>query len=311
MSTQDLGPIVTLPPDLVADVEVLAAPGNLWHIPSDVFNKIWEKTKGTGIKVAILDTGMNSHDLLPEPIEARSFIAGESYRDGNGHGTHCAGTVLGREGIGLAPAAQLIVGKVLSNSGSGSSDAIAQGIRWAVDVGADIISMSLGSPSPYSPMQEALQYAWQKHVIVVSAAGNSGFNGVSNSIGYPARYTESLCIGAYRSDGQRASFSSGGRELDVCCPGQDIISCSTTNGFRSMSGTSMATPFSAGLFALILELMRKEGNSEFANVEAVRTFLSKYCEDKGTPGKDPYWGVGIPKTSEIVKALSNDTLEYL
>jgi subtilisin len=307
----DFGPPVFLPPDLRADVEMFATPGNLWHLPKKTFEPIWKRVTGNNIKVAVLDTGCNPHDVLPTPVEGCSFIQGESWRDGNGHGTHCAGTVLGREGIGVAPAASLLVGKVLSNRGSGSSEAIAQGIRWAADSGADVISMSLGSSSPYQPMQAALQYAWQKGAVVVSAAGNSGFTGKYNTIGYPAKYPESLCIGAYRSDGQRASFSSGGREMDMCCPGQDIISCSTSNGYVGMSGTSMATPFSAGLFALIIELMRREGYPAFTGVEAVREFLKLYTQDKGEPGFDPAWGFGIPKTSEIINALLNDQLEYV
>jgi subtilisin len=307
----DNSPPVFLPPDLVSEVQTFAAPGNLWHLPKEVFDPIWKRVNGASVRVAVLDTGMNSHDILPEPVEAKSFIRNENWRDGNGHGTHCAGTVLGREGIGLAPAASLLVGKVLANNGSGSSEGIAQGILWAVDAGADVISMSLGSGSPYAPMQSALKYAWQKEVIVVSAAGNSGFTGRNNTIGYPAKYPESLCIGAYRQDGQRASFSSGGRELDMCCPGQDIISCSTTNGYRAMSGTSMATPFSAGLFALIIELMRREGHAAFTGVEAVRKFLAQYTQDKGDPGHDPFWGFGIPKTQDIISALVNDQITFL
>lgn len=307
----DSGPPVFLPPDLTSDIITYATPGNLWHLPPDTFNPIWKRVTGNNIKVAVLDTGCNPHDVLPTPVEGRSFIQGESWRDGNGHGTHCAGTILGREGIGVAPAASLLVGKVLSNRGSGSSEAISQGIRWAVDSGADIISMSLGSSSPYQPMQESLRYAWQKGCVVVSAAGNSGFTGKYNTIGYPAKFPESLCIGAYQENGQRASFSSGGREMDMCCPGQDIISCSTSNGYVGMSGTSMATPFAAGLFALIIELMRREGYPAFSGVEAVREFLKLYTQDKGEPGFDPAWGFGIPKTSEIINALLNDQLEYV
>lgn len=304
----DTGPIVTLPPDLISDIELFAAPTNLWHLVP--IKPLWKIVTGKGIKVAVLDTGMNSHDILPEPIEARSFIQGESWRDGNGHGTHCSGTVLGREGIGLAPDASLMTGKVLSNGGSGSSQGIADGINWAVEAGADIISMSLGSNSSYAPMQDALKRAWTKGVIIVSAAGNAGFNGSSNTICYPAKFPESLCIGASASNGGIASFSSGGREMDIVCPGQDIISTSTRNGYVSMSGTSMATPFSAGLFALILELQRREGYAAWENVEAVRVFLTNNSDDKGAPGRDPSWGFGVPRYLQIVEKLDNATLMF-
>lgn len=307
----DGSPIVKLPPDLRPDMEVLAAPTNLWHFPSDIWGPLRKLEDGSASTVAVLDTGMNSHDVLPEPIAAESFISGESWRDGNGHGTHCAGTILGREGIGCAHASRLIVGKVLSNSGSGSSEAIARGIRWATDAGADIISMSLGGGGPYAPMEQAIKYAWSKGTICVAAAGNAGFRGTQNTIGYPARYFDCLCIGAYRIDGQRASFSSGGRELDICCPGQDIISCSTRNGYVSMSGTSMATPYAAGLFALIVSMMKKQGKIQFTGAEAVREFLKINTIDKGDPGHDPWWGLGIPRPFDIVNAMLNRSLVYV
>jgi len=302
------GPIVYLPPDDKIEGEVLTLSDEIWSIPKE-FSDLVGDDAGLGTKVAILDTGMTSHELLPEPLDARSFISGESWRDGNSHGTHCAGTVLARRKsgfpvIGVAPAASLLVGKVLSNGGSGSSQAITDGIRWAVNAGADVISMSLGSSSPYAPMQKALQEAWEAGCIVVSAAGNSGFTGSRNTIGYPARFPESLCIGAYQKSGQRASFSSGGRELDIMCPGQDIISCSIRNSLVSMSGTSMATPWAAGFFAYLISRMRRQGRAAFTGIEAVRQFLAINCLDQGATGKDDFTGWGIPNAPQMTKAIS-------
>ena len=303
-----MGPIVTLPPDESEAVEVNILSDEIWSIPKELSDLLGEDS-GLGTKVAVLDTGMTSHELLPEPYDARSFIAGESWRDGNGHGNHCAGTILGRrrEGfpnIGIAPAATLMVGKVLSNGGSGSSQAITDGILWAINQGADVISMSLGSPSPYAPMQKAIAAAWEAGCVVVSAAGNSGFTGARNTIGFPARFPESLCIGAYQRNGQRASFSSGGRELDIMCPGQDIISCSIRNSLVSMSGTSMATPWAAGFFAYLISRMRRQGRAAFTGIEAVRKFLAANCMDQGTPGKDDFSGWGVPNAPMMSRAIS-------
>lgn len=306
----DGSPIVELPPDWVSDVELFAPPTAPWHIPTELFNKVWAITRGESVTVCVLDTGMNSHEQLPEPIHAQSFISGESWKDGNGHGTHVAGTILGRNVIGLAPAAKLMVGKVLSNGGSGSSQGIADGINWAVDNGADIISMSLGSSSPYTPMESAITRAWTKGVVVVAAAGNSGFNGSNNTIGYPSKYLNCLCIGAYRSDGSRASFSSGGRELDVICPGQDIISSSKSGGYVSMSGTSMATPYCAGLMALVVSIMKREGHLAFQTADECRQFLAKNSEDQGTPGHDPSTGFGIPRPATILEAIRSKSLTF-
>lgn len=301
----------TIPPDLVIEPDVYAlAPTNLWHLPSDVWEAIWDKVTGKTIKVAILDTGCNSHEVLPEPVAAKSFVRGQSWKDGNGHGTHCAGTAIGRNGIGVAPEAELIVGKVLSNGGSGSSSGIAAGIRWAVDEGADIISMSLGGGSSYGPTNTAIDYAWENGCIVNAAAGNAGYRG-ANTIGWPAKYKSCICNGATRSDGSIANFSSGGREIDWATPGQSIISCSHRGGYVSMSGTSMATPFGSGLLALIVELMRREGESEWTAKEAFDEFVTQFVEDRGAPGKDPRFGHGVPLYTDIVHSLSRGDIEFL
>jgi len=303
-------PVYTVPPDLVLEPDVYAAaPSNLWHLPKDIWSSIWAKVSGRTIKIAILDTGMNSHEDLPDPVSAKSFISGQSWRDGNGHGTHCAGTALGRNGIGVAPGAELIVGKVLSNGGSGSSSGIAAGIRWAVDEGADVISMSLGGGSSYGPTNSAIDYAWTKGCIVNAAAGNSGYNG-RNTIGWPSKYKSCICNGATRSDGSIANFSSGGRELDWATPGQAIISASYRGGYATMSGTSMATPFGSGLLALIVELMRREGQAEWTAKESFNAFIAKFTEDRGTPGHDVRFGHGVPLYTEIVHALNNENIQW-
>lgn len=303
-------PIVEIPPDTVVNDAVYAMAPSLWHLPPNVWGEVWKKVTGKGVKVAVLDTGYTEHADGPKPIAERSFIPGERVLDRNGHGTHCAGTVLGRNGIGVAPGAELIVGKVLSDRGSGSSSGIAAGIRWATEVGADVISMSLGGGSSYGPTNQAIDAAFSKGVLVNAAAGNSGFNG-RNTIGWPAKYQGALCCGAYRRDGQIANFSSGGRELDWACPGQDIISFSTNgSGYRSMSGTSMATPFGSGVLALIIELMRREGSPQFTAVDAVREFFKANMQDAGAPGFDQRFGHGIPVVPELYKALVNEELKF-
>jgi len=276
---------------------------NLWHLPKAVWVPLWEKTKGEGVKIAILDTGYTKHVDGPAPIASRSFISGQSVVDGNGHGTHCAGTALGRNGIGVAPAADLIVGKVLSNQGSGGSAGIAAGVRWAADNGADIISMSLGGGGSDAGTNAAIDYAMSKGCIVNAAAGNSGFNG-NNTIGWPARHVNALCCGAYDSNTRIANFSSGGPQMDWACPGVGIISFSRTgSGFVTMSGTSMATPFGSGLLALIVSVMRRMGSAAWSGIQAIREFFKANMKDVGAPGFDVRFGWGIPVAQELIPPL--------
>jgi subtilisin len=308
---QDYDPIIGLPPDLSVDDMVYAFAPRLWHWPEELAERVKSMATGKSVRIAIGDTGYTKHVDGPEPIASKSFISGQSIVDGNGHGTHCTGTALGRNGIGVAPDADLIVFKCLSNQGIGSSSGIAAGIRWAADAGADIISLSLGGGSSYTPTNQAIDYAFAKGCIVNSAAGNSGWNGSGNTIGWPAKYSGSLCCGAYRSDGQIASFSSGGRELDWACPGQDIISFSTNgSGYRSMSGTSMATPYGSGFLALVIELMRRQGQAQWTAVEAVREWMKANMTDRGAPGFDPRFGYGIPIADSLIQKMLRSDLTW-
>ena len=296
----------TLPPDLVVGKTVDTA-ANLWHLPTDKWAKIWQRVTGRTVKYGNIDTGVVSHENLPMFTHAKSFINGETVTDKNGHGTHTIGTSIGRNGIGVAPDAELhCVGKVLSNGGSGGSDGIAAGIRWCADQGCDVVNASLGGGGPYEPTRQAIQYLNSRGGIFVAAAGNAGYNG-ANTIGYPGRFLESICVGATQRGGGIANFSSGGRQLDIACPGQDIISTSHRGGFVNMSGTSMASPFMAGLFCLIIELVRREGHGELVTgVDAVRAFLERFAEDRGQAGKDNRYGYGVPRYDKIVDYLAAD-----
>lgn len=307
------GPIVRLPDDLApgsGEILTMTQP-RLWHWPEEMRTKANAIATGREVIIAILDTGYTKHVDGPEPIAAKSFIRGQGIRDKNFHGSHCTGTALGRNGIGVAPDAKLIVGKVLSDQGSGPSDGIAAGVRWAADEGADIINMSLGGGSSHGPTNAAIDYAMSKGCVVIAAAGNSGFSGNGNTIGWPARYVTALCTGAYRSNGQIASFSSGGREMDWACPGQDIISFANDgSGYRSASGTSMACPFGAGVLALLIEIQRRQGRARWTAIEAVRSFIAANVMDAGAPGWDPRFGQGVPVVDMFISAMINQELKW-
>ncbi|MEV7343867.1 S8 family serine peptidase [Streptomyces sp. NPDC093544] len=236
----------------------------------------WEAgLTGKGVTVAVLDTGVDAGhpDLAGRVSTTRSFIEGEEVADRNGHGTHVTSTVGGSgaasEGQekGVAPGATLAVGKVLSDQGSGSESQIIAGMEWAArDVGAQVISMSLGSTEASDgtdPMAEAVNTLSQETgALFVIAAGNTG---APYSIGSPGAADSALTIGAVDSADEAAYFTSAGPrhgdnalKPDLSAPGVDILAARSqlVDGdgyYTSMSGTSMATPHVAGVAALLAE----------------------------------------------------------
>ncbi|KKB75693.1 S8 family serine peptidase [Bacillus sp. FSL M8-0052] len=213
--------------------------------------------KGANVKVGVIDTGIAASHSDLNVVGGASFVSGESYNtDGNGHGTHVAGTVAALDNsigvLGVAPNVSLYAIKVLNSSGSGTYSAIVSGIEWATANNLDVINMSLGGTSGSTALKQAVDKAYASGVVVVAAAGNSGTSGSSSTIGYPAKYDSVIAVGAVNSSNQRASFSSVGPELDVVAPGVSIYSTYPSNTYATLNGTSMASPHVAGAAALIL-----------------------------------------------------------
>ncbi len=231
-------------------------PWGIPHIKADTVQSTG--VTGSGVKVAILDTGIDATHEDLNVAGGASFVSGEpdALTDGNGHGTHVAGTVAGLNNtlgvLGVAPSASLYAVKVLGADGSGTYAGIAQGIEWAVENGMDVINMSLGGSQGSTALEQAVDNAYNSGVVVVAAAGNSGSRGKRNTIGYPAKYSSVIAVGAVDSSNNRASFSSVGSELEVMAPGVNILSSVPGNGYDSYNGTSMASPHVAGAAALIL-----------------------------------------------------------
>lgn len=225
---------------------------------------------GAGIKVAVLDTGLDlSHpDFADRTIVSESFVTGEDVQDGQGHGTHCAGTAVGGQTsdgnfrYGVASDAELYVGKVLGNDGSGRERDVLTGMVWAIEQGCDVISMSLGSDvrdgDTYSPEYEALgRQALENGSLIVAAAGNSSTrrSGFVAPVGSPANAPSIMAVAAIDEALSVADFSSGGinpdgGEVNVAGPGVDVFSSvPQPQLYSSLSGTSMACPHVAGVAA--------------------------------------------------------------
>ena len=276
--------------------------------PSDIkLPGAWDLTTGSAsVVVAVVDTGVDyghedlsaniwtdsngyhgydfvSNDQDPSPDSTGSYLS---------HGTHVAGIIGGvmNNGIGIAGTAQIKIMAVKACSGDGSCtpSAVANGISWAVANGADIISMSLRWTTPVSDIESAVNDAWSQGKIVVAASGND-----NGPVGYPAKYTNVIAVGAIDSSNNRASFSNYGPELDLVAPGVSIES-TIVGGYASWDGTSMATPFVSGVAALVLSK-----NPSLTNAEVV-SILENSADDLGSAGKDDQYGYGRVDAQEAV-----------
>ena len=215
----------------------------------------WGVTTGSSnIVVAVIDSGVDGghEDLQGALVGGYDFVDDDSDpSDGNGHGTHCAGIIgarmnNGAGGVGIAPNVSIMPVRVLDNQGYGEDDAIINGIYYAVDNGADIISMSLGGVWYSSMENDAVQYAIRNGVTLIAAMGNDG----TRIMSYPAAYPNVISVGACDRDGKAASFSTTGSWMSVFAPGVGILSSVPGSGYEAWNGTSMATPVVAGVAAL-------------------------------------------------------------
>ncbi|KAA0548990.1 peptidase S8 [Bacillus sp. BGMRC 2118] len=227
-----------------------------YGIKNTYTNAAWDVTRGSSSQeIAILDSGVDyTHpDLDGKVIRGYDFIDNDNTpMDLNGHGTHVAGiaaaeTNNGTGIAGTAPNTKILAVRVLDANGSGSLAAIANGIRYAADNGAEVINMSLGCDCSTATLQDAVNYAWNKGAVLVAAAGNDG---VSTTF-EPASYSNVIAVGAVDSSNRKASFSNYGTWVDVVAPGVDIASTYPGNRYVYLSGTSMASPYVAGLAALL------------------------------------------------------------
>lgn len=253
------------------------------------------RAAGNGARIAVLDTGLdfNHPDFTARaPIIAQSFVDGvATAQDGHGHGTHCSGTICGPSTpsvgprYGIAPGANLFIGKVLSDQGSGTDGDILNGINWAITQKCDVISMSLGAAvapgAPYSQAYEqAASSALEAGTLIVAAAGNESRRpGMIAPVGHPANCPSILAVAAVDDHLSVAFFSCGqigaGKAPAIAAPGVQVYSTwPLPRRYNTISGTSMATPHVSGAAALFIEAKGVRGaslaNSITSSARAVR-----------------------------------------
>ena len=266
----------------------------------------WSVTKGEGITVMVIDTGHPVHpDIGDNAIAGKNFIPGEPIEDENGHQLHCTGIICAKDNetgmVGVAPNAKTISVKALSKSGRGSYTGLASALDYAIEIKPDLVSMSLGGSSPSSALQSRIKKLYEMDIPVVCAAGNTGSGGVN----YPAAFDETIAVAAYDKYGKVANFSSKGEKVEWAAPGVNVYSTYLNNGYASLSGTSMACPFIAGVIALMLSKHKKQeadtGYNDCKTVAQIREHLLKYTNDKGEVGRDNSWGYGVIDIEKLIK----------
>jgi thermitase len=290
----------------------------LTEIPDDTyFDRQWELQKiqapqawntthaSKSIIIAILDSGIDSshEDLASKIVAEINFSDSSTTQDVYIHGTAIAGIAaaianndLGIAGVGYD--ASLMNVKVLGDKGSGSYSWIIDGIIWATDNGANIINLSMDGGVDSPELKKAVDYAWDRGVLIVVASGNGG----SNIDTFPAGYEHCLAVAATDRNDQRCAYSNYGDWVDVAAPGE-AYSTLTTNKYGNMSGTSISAPYVSGLAALAFSIARDTNGNGKLNDE-VRAAIENNCDRISDPGT----GKGRINAQKTLASLLSDQL---
>ncbi len=294
-----------------------------WGVDRIDAEKVHSNNKGTGVKVAVIDTGIDyTHSELNDYYcGGYDFVNGDNDpMDDHWHGTHCAGIIAAEDNgigiLGVAPEVDLYALKVFNSEGSSSLSSIVAAIDWAIDNDIQIISMSLGMDYNSSTLGAACNRAYDSGILLVAAAGNDGnSSGTGDSVDYPANYDSVIAVTATSSLDSRPSYSSTGPAAELAAPGAIIKSTVPGEGYLLSSGTSMACPHVAGSAALVWA-----ANPDWSNTQ-VRTRLQETAEDLGASGRDPWYGFGlvdaeaaaaifIDNTAPVISEVSSEPSTY-
>ncbi|MCW8107002.1 S8 family serine peptidase [Alteromonas ponticola] len=256
-------------------------------------------------KVCVIDTGINrGHSDLPDTNSgltgnSNNTQVGNWYNDGHGHGTHVAGTISALDNnigvVGVYPGVSLHVVKIFNDQGAWTyaSDLI-DAVEQCKQAGANVVNMSLGGSYSSAAERDAMQSFNNDGMLLVAAAGNAGTSAKS----YPASYDAVISVAAVKADGNRASYSQYNNKVELAAPGTSVLSTYPVDRYATMSGTSMATPHVSGAAALLWSFYPQCSNAE------IRQALTVTAADKGSTGRDNYYGYGIVKTKRAYDYLA-------
>lgn len=267
----------------------------------------WEITRGSSsVVVAVLDTGVSmSHpDLAGRLVSGYNVTGGSTAatddNTNDSHGTACAGVIAAGSNtfgvVGIAPDVKIMPVKVGATTTFASEAWLAAGLTWAVDHGAKIGSVSIGFTSGTNVLRDAVLYASERGMLVVASSGNIA----GGTVGYPARWDSTLCVGATDARDVVAAFSTAGPQVDVAAPGVNILTTydvsGNVDGYAYRDGTSFACPLVAGIAALVWSV-----NPELTNAE-VKAIIERTAEDRGSAGWDEQYGYGRVNAHRAVMA---------
>ncbi len=272
------------------------AASDLWNLEGIGAHDAQEIASGENVKVTIIDTGVDYKH--PEISGSFGDVKGYDFvrnsrdpMDFNGHGTHVAGIAVGRN-YGVARSSTIYAVRVLDENGMGSEANTIAGLDWADSHDADVVNLSLGSPFASTALEDMCYYLANKGVLVVAAAGNSGFGP-----NYPAAFGEPvIAVAAVDEALRHPSFSNIYETNDISAPGVGITS-SYIGGYATLSGTSMAAPHVSGSLALVLSALKRE-----RNLEEIMEETAQKLESGNFPERDVY-GAGLVRVDRMAKAV--------
>ena len=257
-------------------------------------NYEWNETKGKGIKVGIIDTGI---DLKHPDLQVKEFINYTTenindVQDDAGHGTHVAGIVGARMNgigvVGVAPECEIYVAKAFDGQGKGDKDAIRKSLEWMIEKQVDIVNMSYSSSEEDEEEKRLVKKCFENNIFMVAAAGNRGERKVS----CPGRYEGVVAVSSVDINKVKSDFSSYGNEIDLAAAGVDILSTYKNGSYAVLSGTSMAAPLISGAAAIIQAKAIKRFKRKLTPNE-LRVIMGIYADNTETGRKSKCCGCGI------------------